>query len=371
MTQGNLEIGQRIKIERERKKLSQYTLAKAIGWNHHQIVSEVEQGKREVKARELYEIAKFLFVDIDVLLGKKTAREQPFVLWREKPTENEELLKDQFLQECDNYVWIEELISQSEKAPILISKELPTFRVQLERFTLEQAYELAESMRGQMGLGDFPAAQLIDILEDGFGVKFIVDQKNIKPSGACFRSEKGCFIFINGRNTEPRQLFSIAHELFHLITWDAQMLKSVDTSQPMHEKNELLANAFAAGLLIPQEKLHIETKKIAAGRRLSAADIIALAQKFQVSKEAMLNRMHNTYLLTKKEHEQLQIQFGTLFVAPALSVFHPLKAKFVRLVYLAMEHLKISRAKAAKLLHVELCDLSPLLNEYGFVEITC
>lgn len=369
MVQENMELGQRIKTERERKKLSQYTLAKAVGWNHHQIVSEVEQGKREIKARELYEISKILSVDIDVLLGNKEKIEPQFVLWREKPTENEEFLKDRFLRECDNYLWVEQMVASSPD--IDLSKRLPQIRITLQEFSLQQAYQFAETMRQQMALGDFPAAQLIDILEDHYGVKFIIAQEDIKPSGACFRSEKGSFIFINGRQAEARQLFSIAHELFHLITWDAAMLKDIDRHKELHDKNEVLANAFAAGLLIPQEKLLLEVKKISAGRALCSADVVALAQQFQVSKEAMLNRMQNMSLISKKEHAFLTEQLQHIPNTPTISIVHPLKARFVRLVYLACEHVKISRAKAAKLLNIELGDLSHLFNEYGFVEIPC
>jgi|GEM_PF-6346482 len=100
------DIGQRIKAERERKKISQEKLAIALGWNHHQIVSEVEQGKREVKAWELYEIAKFLHVDIDLLMGSQELQEQPYVLWRQKPTQDEKILEARFTHEtCNQMSW--------------------------------------------------------------------------------------------------------------------------------------------------------------------------------------------------------------------------------------------------------------------------
>lgn len=366
------EIGQRIKAERERRKISQEKFAKSIGWNHHQIVSEVEQGKREIKAWELYEIAKFLSVDIDVLLGNKKISEQPYVLWREKPAQDEKLLEARFLSECDNYLWIEQIVSSSKGLSIVVSEELPKTKINLRQSTLEQAYQLAEKTRHLMALGDFPAAQLLGVLEERYGVKFVVDHKEIAPSAACSRSEKGCFISVNGRNTESRQFFSIAHELFHLITWDLEMLNLVDTNSQMHEKNEQLANAFAAGLLIPQEKIKTEAAKICADRSISASDVIALAEQFQVSKDAMLYRMLNVNLISKKELEQikecLQQIPSSKISGPTISYF--LKSKFVRLVYLACEHVKISRAKAAKLLNIELCDLSEVFNEYGFVEVS-
>ncbi len=69
----------------------------------------------------------------------------------------------------------------------------------------------------------------------------------------------------------------------------------------IHEKNEQLANAFAAGLLIPQEKIRAEAARNCANQPISASDVIALAEKFQVSKDAMLYRMLNVNLITKKE----------------------------------------------------------------------
>ncbi len=106
-----------------------------------------------------------------------------------------------------NYIWIEQIVSSSKKQTTVVFGELPQTKIDLKHFTLEDAYKFAETIRQKMALGDFPAAQLIEVLEDRYGVKFIVDNEEIEPSAACSRSEKGCFIFINGRNTEPRQYF--------------------------------------------------------------------------------------------------------------------------------------------------------------------
>lgn len=365
------DIGQRIKAERERKKISQEKLAIALGWNHHQIVSDVEQGKREIKAWELYEIANFLHVDMDILMGSKESQKPPYVLWRQKPAQNEKIFEARFINECNNYLWIEEALSNAKTHSSVVSEELPRKKIDLAHFTLEHAYQLAESIRQCMALGDFPTAQLLGVLEDRYRIKFIVDNDEMEPSAACSRSEKGCFILINGRNAEVRQYFSIAHELFHLITWDQEMLKLVDGSQEYHEKNEQLANAFAAGLLIPKEKLEIESSKICAHKSMKPSDVIALAEQFQVSKEAMLYRMLNIGLISRKQLNEIKERLQTVsnLKISSQTIAHFLRSKYVRLVYLGLEHVKISRAKASKLLNVDLCDLSDLFNEYGFAEV--
>jgi Zn-dependent peptidase ImmA (M78 family)/transcriptional regulator with XRE-family HTH domain len=363
------DIGQRIRSERERKKVSQEKLAKALGWNHHQIVSEMEQGKREIKAWELYEIAKFLQVNLAVLIGNEEPLAQPYVLWRQKPSQDQKLLEARFINECDNYLWVEQAVSSADQ-PTIAFEELPRKKIDFLKFTLDHAYRLAESVRQLMALGDFPAAQLLGVLEDRYGVKFIVDPHHMPSSAVCSRSDRGCFILINGRNSESRQYFSIAHELFHLITWDQEMLELIEENISYHEKNEQLANAFAAGLLIPKEKLQTEAARICGPHSMTAPDVVALAEQFQTSKDAMLYRMVNVNLISNKQFKEIKER---LQQAPRSKESHPtvthfLRSKYVRLVYLAYAHVKISRAKAAKLLHVDLCDLSDLFNEYGFVE---
>jgi hypothetical protein len=123
--------------------------------------------------------------------------------------------------------------------------------------------------------------------------------------------------------------------------------------------------------LIPQEKLQTEVEKICAIRKIGASDVIALTEQFQVSKKAMLYRLLNVKLITEKEFNEIEqlLPPSPPKKASRPVVAHFLRRKFVRLVYLAYEHVKISRAKAAKLLNIDLCDLSDLFNEYGFVEI--
>lgn len=167
-----IDIGQRIKQERERKKVSQEKLAKALGWNHHQIVSDVEQGKREVKAWELYEIAKFLHIPLDILLGNQGSQREAYVLWRQKPLVDQKLLEARFIEECENYIWVEKTLCSEEQSTVIF-EQLPKKKINFHDFTIEHAYQLAENIRHIMALGDFPAALLLRILEDRYGVKFI------------------------------------------------------------------------------------------------------------------------------------------------------------------------------------------------------
>ena len=64
-----MTIGQRIKLKREERGLSQLELAKKVGYETKGAVSMVEAGKREIPLEKLSEIAKVLNVSPNWLLG--------------------------------------------------------------------------------------------------------------------------------------------------------------------------------------------------------------------------------------------------------------------------------------------------------------
>ncbi len=369
MVHMKLKIGQSIKKARELRGLEQKDLAEAMGLAR-QSISDIELGKRELKALELYAIARILCVSPDNLLGQDNMQieENLSVLWRQKPTHNEKAAVLKFAAKCEDYCWIEQLVCGSNNQTKIV-KNLPNIPLNIEHFTFENAYGLAERVRSEMSLGDFPASQLINVLEDFYNVKFIVDDK-CEASAASSRSSKGLFTLINGKNIEPRQHFSIAHELFHLLTWDDELLLTVKKDDKLHSKNEQLADAFAAGLLIPQEKLRAEISRICGKNIITSVDVMALAEQFRVSGLAMLNRIYHLKLLPKSQFEEMKTQLpGRTLRKDVISLVHRLRSKFVQLVYLAYERTQISRAKAAKLLGVDLSDLSDLFLEYELLEI--
>lgn len=64
-----MTVGQRIKLKREEKGLSQKELANLIGYESKSAVSYIESDKREVPFDKLSEIAKVLDVSPNWLLG--------------------------------------------------------------------------------------------------------------------------------------------------------------------------------------------------------------------------------------------------------------------------------------------------------------
>src|SRR3990167_9445253 len=67
-TEDYAEIGQRIKMHRERSGMSQAELSYRIGFRSPTAVFYIEQGKRRIKVFDLVEIAKALRISADMLM---------------------------------------------------------------------------------------------------------------------------------------------------------------------------------------------------------------------------------------------------------------------------------------------------------------
>ena len=127
-------------------------------------------------------------------------------------------------------------------------------------------------------------------LEDEYGLKTF--NLRIEPSGtaACTADgDYGLAVLFEFLNSRTRRTFDLAHELFHLLTWETANSHS-------HEKEEELANCFAAALLLPETPLReAVARRIKSEHRISVANICELAKDFGVSIDALVWRMHNVY----------------------------------------------------------------------------
>ena len=98
-----LLLAKRIKSARDRLGLTQEQLAKMASLGLLQTVSDIELGKREVKAWELVSVANALRVSISSLLATEEPKSSPIVLWRKIPKESRALLEADFLKRCSQY----------------------------------------------------------------------------------------------------------------------------------------------------------------------------------------------------------------------------------------------------------------------------
>lgn len=342
-------LGSRIRQARERQGWSQSELAHAVGLGSFQIVSAIENGQREVKAWELFKIASSLHLSLDSLLGDEK-RPEPVLLWRDQPESGFKEIEARFIERCSRYALLEQWCGVSplqELKPIRFLQPEPTFL---------QVGREAENVRDSMKLGGRPACSLAKTLQEDYGVKIFYEGFGDQGAALSAKSDFGYGVLINSNNAPWRRNFSLAHELFHLLTFDTW-------KSPRQEK---LADAFAATLLLPMEPLLGVLRSRMTNGKLSFETLVETAIEFDVSIEALLWRTVNLNM-TKKEAVESALQNSTLRTLDKLnrewSTPDTLPERYTRLCYTAFRMGKMGRAMLAQFLEKSLVDLVAEMNE--------
>lgn len=118
-----------------------------------------------------------------------------------------------------------------------------------------------------------------------------------KISGACFKVDSQQIMFINSKHPKGRQVFTAAHEIYHLFYEDTTFTICNLNSNDEVEKN---ANHFASFLLIPINALY-SYKKENNIEKWDLNSIIDCEQYFQISHEALLYRLKSSGDITFEE----------------------------------------------------------------------
>ena len=349
-------LGSRIREAREKLGWSQTELAQAVGFGSFQIVSAIENGQREVKAWELFKIASSLHLSVQTFLGAEQ-KSETVLLWRAQPQTGFKEIEARFIERCERYALLEQWCGVSPLQglkPICFSQPEPTF-VQVGRE--------AENVRDYMKLGGRPACSLAKTLQEDYGVKIFYEDFGDQGAALSAKGDFGYGILINSSNAPWRRNFSLAHELFHLLTFD-------HWKSPKQEK---LADSFAAALLLPAEPLLSLLRSRMTEGKLSFETLVETASEFDVSIDALLWRAVNLGL-TKKEAVEEALENPKLKVLDKLNRVWTkpdlLPERYVRLCFTAYRTGKIGRAKLAEFLETSLVDLAAEMNAQEEEEVT-
>jgi len=365
-------IGSRIKEERNKQKMDQQKLAEktGLGWQR-QTIGEIESGNREVKVWELAKVAEALHKDLTFFLPNQAKpNAEPFVLWRYKPEENSNL-EAEFIKKCREYRLLEQLLDKNTDS----FSEIRNREISVREFDFTNATQLAEEIRNEMNLGDYPASSLVKILEDKYGYKFFFQDLEGKGSAASCVDDFGKCILVSAKEAPWRQHFSIAHELFHIITWNRNLWAEVCADPALWKKNEQLAEAFAGALLLPTEVLARELQKVSHENKVGKAALVAVARQFEVSVDALCWRMRAIRLISQATAESLIAdpeikKLNKNRIETDQSPNYAMSSRFIRLAYVAHEVGKISKARLAKMFSVNIADLPKFLEKLGLGELS-
>ena len=122
-------------------------------------------------------------------------------------------------------------------------------------------------------------------------------------SGFCLYDDELPVIYANNTTAKTRQIFTLFHELAHLLFHTSGVDKfrddHIDTLHGNAKKIEILCNRFAATFLVPADAFEREF----AGRDASQDTATLLANRFNVSREVIYRMFLDRNLINQAEYE--------------------------------------------------------------------
>jgi Zn-dependent peptidase ImmA (M78 family)/transcriptional regulator with XRE-family HTH domain len=352
-------IGTRIKALREERKLSQDDLARIFGFKDRQTVSAIETGERRLSAEEL-------LLAIEKLGGSLDYFTDPFLLvgegkfsWRQSNVGLAQLTA--FERVAGRW------IAANRRLAPEVGRAAPNLRQALKltpRSTFEDAMAAGERFAQDFELGPVPAGRLAEVMERGLGILVLMVDAIDRVSGAACRLPDLDAVIINRHEIVGRRHFDLAHELFHILTWDAMPPEHVEEASEIGKgRVEQLANNFASALLMPRSALEpfgVPREDLVKwlNTTADALEVTATALKWRLVALGKLDPVKAKTIpdaaLRNNGRDVVRDEPPLLFSKP-----------FMEVIALAIKQGQISARKAADVLDLSIDDLADLCTAYG------
>jgi Zn-dependent peptidase ImmA (M78 family)/transcriptional regulator with XRE-family HTH domain len=364
-------LQKRVAGAREAAGYSLSEAAKLLGFNNYQTLSAIERGTRNINANELSALARLYGRNLDYFFHEEIIPD-PVPLWRKSAEADEKRVQRHFISFLENYRKVEILLSLKRRwKGIQKSYERTDF--------LHRGFELADRLGTEIGdflwLGSRPASSLLNVLENDLRVKILHLPLENGISGASIVDEHlGAGMLINANDVPWRRSFDLAHELFHIVTWNVFNREEVGNGT-VRTRPEQFADAFASSLLLPQEHLLGALDEVTVNKTIRLVDIIELAKDFGVSTDAISWRLVNLKILKKEkvqkiiQHPQRKKLDRTLrrhLYTKGVAQKYP--ERYISLCCRCLMEGKISRGVFSKYMQINRADVDSYLNKVGYQE---
>jgi XRE family transcriptional regulator, fatty acid utilization regulator len=365
-------ISFRLNALRARAGYSQEELAKKLGFSDRQTYSQIELGERKIKPEELVRAAKVFNVAVDFFTNPFELAGEGVFSWRQKKA----LGGDLDAYESRAGTWIAAFRHLSRLKGDSINSAI--HRIALtSKSTLSEAAAEGSAISAVLELGDIPSQRLLSTLEQTLSTLVLHVDMMPGVSGAACQLQQLNTIFINRNESEGRRAFDAAHEFFHLLTWQVMPPARIDTSNPTDRRQkhiEMLAESFAAGLLMPSRVIDLHLSRSPLPEDGDAAlpkHIVELAHTLGVSADALAWRLVNLKKLKKAVVKQL-VEVKAFSAVSVYTKNRPIakpparfSKRFVETLGWGIENGHLSVRRSATLLDTTVDDLATLFSEHG------
>ena len=356
-------IGARIKALREERKLSQDDLARLFGFKDRQTVSAMETGVRRVAADELVLAVEKLGAPLEYFTDPFRLVGEGRFSWRQSGVAPGRL--EAYEHEAGRWIAaFRALAPQVGRETRLLRSALGLTR----RSRFEDAMQAGERFVAEFALGEAPAVRLAEVMERDLGVLVLMVDAFEGVSGAACRLPEMDAVLVARHEVAGRRHFDLAHELFHVLTWEAMPPEhSEDAGETGGNRVEQLANNFAGAVLMPVGALerfgdwsHLDREELIV-RLNSAADDLHVTSSALSWRLVALGKLTATAARSLPEtalrnngHDDVEAIPPPLFSKP-----------FMEVVGLAIDKGLVSARRAAALLDGTIEDLADLFTGHG------
>lgn len=273
-------------------------LAAAIGLDPS-AMSNIENDKRSVKAHELTAMADALGVSVLALLDENSLLGRLPTAARQ---DDGERVQGSLLDRLRVFAELHELLA---KGGIGSFARIPEDAPRVDRTQWRtSANQLACWATLHLGAVEGPDHfnNLAERIETTFYVDVVVeDHSDGTTAGAAITDWTFPLLLVRADQRRPRGLFTLAHELGHLLARDHDTF-TVDDDLAAHDDRERFANAFAAAYLMPADKVQAEVEVHGIG----PVAIRNLTRTLGVSYQSLIYRLHNLGLIDFARRNELE-----------------------------------------------------------------
>jgi Zn-dependent peptidase ImmA (M78 family)/DNA-binding XRE family transcriptional regulator len=305
------QLGERIADARKRAKLTQAQLGERIGVARTTVVA-IEKGERRPSNAELMRLAEIVHVSVHDLLREGAVRAEVSPRFRMGAHDRSAAPVQEAVERLrvlgGRYVELERLHGlHRARAPL---ETLQTYRVEPGAPTgLDPKLEgedAARTVRGMLGLGDEPAAEINERFESEAGLRiFYLD--HLPPKLAAFliwSDELGACVAVNRAHPVERQRWSLTHELGHFLR-DREAGDVLEDSNSFQQPTEIFPEAFTKEFLLPTAGVQKRFTERCRSGKFTPVDLHTLAKAFGVSFQAMALRLEELRLLPRGSYEKI------------------------------------------------------------------
>ncbi|MCY3598034.1 MAG: XRE family transcriptional regulator [Rhodospirillales bacterium] len=360
-------LGKRIRALREASKLSQADLARIFGLKDQQSVSAIETGIRRMTADEILLAVEKLGASFDYFTDPFLLAGEGRFSWRQNGADPESL--EAYERKAGRWIGAyRHLAAQAGCPGPLLRRSLAIAADASPRDVMRAGERFAE----ELGLGKVPAARLAELMEREFHILVLMVDAEPGISGAACRLPELDAVLIARHELPGRRHFDLAHELFHILTWDTMPPEHAEAIGGTSGKRaERLANAFAASVLMPAAVV----QSFGPWSGLSGERLIArlnpVADEMQVSASALRWRLVELGEINRAAAREISEAALHMNGRAARTDVPPARfsRRFMEIVALALEQDRLAVERAIDLLDLGPEDLEALFAAHG-VECT-